>query len=443
MPTNIRTVTISNKQDDKSISFSSLDGGFNFSVNPKADIDFDLQQIQLDYMLVDFLLDLYTNGSVEVYLDGAVLNYDQIRDLKYINVSMVIGTIASILDEGSLVESNVNSIDFVGLGVTASTGAANKITVTIPGSNLQNAYDRSASGSKNIGLAAGAGEGIRIRDNAVPIGTDLFAIQDSAGTINYLAINSTGISVTGNISILQNNELRLLDVSNFYVGFKPPVLVASQIWTLPAADGAAGRFLQTNGAGVLSWALPTYETGTTPADVANAAAFGVATTFSRSDHIHRGVFSIQDAAAAALYGAVTLTGGLDIALNQVGQNITIYSTGPSFTTNPVSTTNADLTTIATIPITDDIVVEIEVYIVARRTNSADRAGYIRRAVVYREAAGAATIQGSVDTPLTRESDASWNCTLVASGNSILVRVQGAVGHDINWKSRYINILEVG
>ena len=49
-------------------------------------------------------------------------------------------------------------------------------------------------------------------------------------------------------------RLKALAGSN-YVGFRAPdSITASQVFTLPAADGAASDFLKTNGAGALGWA---------------------------------------------------------------------------------------------------------------------------------------------------------------------------------------------
>jgi len=50
-------------------------------------------------------------------------------------------------------------------------------------------------------------------------------------------------------------DIRLGDAnSSHYVGFKAPATVSSSlVWTLPAADGSANQFLQTNASGVLSW----------------------------------------------------------------------------------------------------------------------------------------------------------------------------------------------
>jgi hypothetical protein len=50
-------------------------------------------------------------------------------------------------------------------------------------------------------------------------------------------------------------DLKLGDAdSSHYVGFKAPATVGSNlVWTLPATDGSANQFLQTNASGVLSW----------------------------------------------------------------------------------------------------------------------------------------------------------------------------------------------
>ena len=50
-------------------------------------------------------------------------------------------------------------------------------------------------------------------------------------------------------------DLKLGDAdSSHYVGFKAPATVGSNlVWTLPATDGSANQFLQTNASGVLGW----------------------------------------------------------------------------------------------------------------------------------------------------------------------------------------------
>jgi hypothetical protein len=77
--------------------------------------------------------------------------------------------------------------------------------------------------------------------------------------------------------------------------------------------------------------------------------------------------------------------------------------------------------------------------VGRRTDAADRAGYVREAVVYREAGGGATLQGTVSTPFTRESDAGWNATIDVSGNNAILTVEGDAGQTVNWRVCYTTV----
>lgn len=103
----------------------------------------------------------------------------------------------------------------------------------------------------------------------------------------------------------------------------------------------------------------------------------------------------------------------------------------------VTTTTVAVTTLVTIAIPDDTVVLIDVEILARQTNGAGRATYIRRAVVFREATGPATLEGAVDSPFTRESDTPWDATIVVDGgNNALVEVTGQATKEINWEAFY-------
>lgn len=91
-------------------------------------------------------------------------------------------------------------------------------------------------------------------------------------------------------------------------------------------------------------------------------------------------------------------------------------------------------TVDTVAIPDDTVVMLEMTAVGRRTDSPDRAGYVRRAVIYREGGGNAVIQGTLDSPLTRESDTVWNARIVVSGTSALIQVRGETGETVKWKA---------
>ena len=88
-------------------------------------------------------------------------------------------------------------------------------------------------------------------------------------------------------------DIRLGDAdSTNYVGFKAPATVGSNlVWTLPATDGSANQFLQTNASGVLSWGTADVSSampltgGTFTGDVTfDGATAGRDIVFDRSDN---------------------------------------------------------------------------------------------------------------------------------------------------------------
>ena len=106
-------------------------------------------------------------------------------------------------------------------------------------------------------------------DNAAGAGANLYlaggfglttagSVVLGAGVNNYLSIDDGGW-----VSVINSSALRWFDSSGLnYVGFQAPATVPfSLIWTLPAADGLAGQFLWTDGAGTLSWVTNRINTG--------------------------------------------------------------------------------------------------------------------------------------------------------------------------------------
>jgi hypothetical protein len=99
-------------------------------------------------------------------------------------------------------------------------------------------------------------------------------------------------------------------------------------------------------------------------------------------------------------------------------------------TAATQTTTATTTSLYTLAIPDNSMAAIDVVVIARATASADRAYYTIRAGVYRNAAGAATILGSVVQTST-ESVAGWDATITVSGNNAIVSVT-STAVTINW-----------
>ena len=103
----------------------------------------------------------------------------------------------------------------------------------------------------------------------------LATLDHSANTVNWLdsTVSITGLSTTATGTVLTLSDSSLTSSVNLilqnqkeirfsettangvnYVGFKAPAsLSADKIWILPSADGTAGQFLKTDGAGNLSF----------------------------------------------------------------------------------------------------------------------------------------------------------------------------------------------
>jgi len=83
-------------------------------------------------------------------------------------------------------------------------------------------------------------------------------IMMQGDTIDQAAIPDASVTpskISGS-NFAFSGDLRLKDADgSHYVGFASPTTVSTnKVWTLPAADGSASQYLQTNGSGVLGWA---------------------------------------------------------------------------------------------------------------------------------------------------------------------------------------------
>ena len=91
-------------------------------------------------------------------------------------------------------------------------------------------------------------------------------IMMQGDTIDQAAIPDASVtpSKISGTNFAFSGDLRLKDADgSHYVGFASPTTVSTnKVWTLPAADGSASQYLQTNGSGVLSWATVSIGGGT-------------------------------------------------------------------------------------------------------------------------------------------------------------------------------------
>jgi len=94
----------------------------------------------------------------------------------------------------------------------ATDGSANQALITDGSGNLsfgaavgttdlQGAYDNSTATDRTVVLNGAASEGVNIRDNATPIGSNLFEVTDNAGTTEFLSVDASGVTVTGKLTV--------------------------------------------------------------------------------------------------------------------------------------------------------------------------------------------------------------------------------------------------
>jgi hypothetical protein len=172
-------------------------------------------------------------------------------------------------------------------------------------------------------------------------------IVEDAGTETQLIL-ATGASGTervridasGNVGIGTATPLAKLDVSGKfileastpgagYAGFAAPAsMTTSTIWTLPAADGASGTMLSTNGAGILSWASAS--AGATSFLSGSAAAPGWAVTGNTNTGLFSAASNTISFSAGGTEGLRVLasSGAVDyVTLAPGGVSTTQISTG--------------------------------------------------------------------------------------------------------------------
>jgi len=109
--------------------------------------------------------------------------------------------------------------------------------------------------NKTIALGSNTVSGTLAEFNTAVTDANLASLEGSETLTNKTL--SSAVATTA-FTLNATAELRLADTdSTHYVGFKAPgTVTTNKIWTLPAADGAAGQVLTTDGSGVFSFSTP-------------------------------------------------------------------------------------------------------------------------------------------------------------------------------------------
>lgn len=111
-------------------------------------------------------------------------------------------------------------------------------------------------------------------------------------------------------------------------------------------------------------------------------------------------------------------------------------------TAEVQTTDATADVVLdNVTLLDENTYHVEAFVVGVESDGSNRASYHIAATVYRTGAGGATLQGTVTSMHTQESDATWVATLKVNANDIRVVVTGVAATTIEWGTtlKYMNM----
>lgn len=122
---------------------------------------------------------------------------------------------------------------------------------------------------------------------------------------------------------------------------------------------------------------------------------------------------------------------VDVGDFQQGQIVTTALNARSVIAAKTTTTDATLTNAASVTLVDNSVELIEVFILARKTDGTDRAGYKIQGVFYRQGGGAVQL-GTTKIDLEEESEISYDVDFAVSGNDVKVQVTGVAATSIDW-----------
>jgi hypothetical protein len=124
-----------------------------------------------------------------------------------------------------------------------------------------------AAGSNQNSFRFYLNNGVTAAASSAPGTNNILGLAITPVGVGILTSTPTeALEVGGNIRIggassVGKVMLNDLDNTNYVTIQAPSVVTANPIWTLPAADGASGTMLATNGSGGLSWAAITGGTG--------------------------------------------------------------------------------------------------------------------------------------------------------------------------------------
>ena len=206
--------------------------GFTLGINPEVE--------QNTFVYIDGVYqqkNTYSTSGTTLTFSTAPPNGTSVEVMSMTATNSIVGTVS---------DNAITTAKIADNAVTTAKIASSQITVAKMAANSVDS-DQYVDGSIDT---------VHIADDQVT-GAKLANNIDIAGTLDVtgLLTADASVSVTGNVDILAQGDLRLQDsAGGQYVAMQAPAtLSASYTITLPVNDGDANQVLATNGSGVTSW----------------------------------------------------------------------------------------------------------------------------------------------------------------------------------------------
>ncbi len=288
------------------------------------------------------------------------------------------------LDSGILASSVLTTAS--GIALSSVTNPTANVAFTFPsgGANTSTPGDTFAlttgtGGTNTGGGTAGAGGGLTFTTGAGGTGSGggtgiggpggglTFNLGNGGGgssggtggnggsmTVNLGSAGSAGTNGTAGSLLVKNGPIGLAGTTSGTVSIQPAATAGTWTWTVPTSAGTSGQFLQTNGAGVTTWAaagtgtvtsvgLSGFTTGifsTTGSPVTSSGTLAVTIAGTSGGIPYFSATNTLSSTAALTNHGLLLGGGAGAAVTALGVGTTgtvltgVSGANPAFTATP-------------------------------------------------------------------------------------------------------------
>ena len=326
------------------------------------------------------------------------------------------GLVVGLWDDRGVYDASTNLFPAAGgSGVAGAIKKGDIFTISVPGTLG--------------GHVVAAGDVVRaLADDPAQVDAS-WAIAEN--NIGYVPENSVNKNTENGYVGLLAWAIQFRNLANTFTSSLRNAATAARIYTFPDKDitvaglddvalkeTAADKNTENGYVGLLAWAIQFRNLANTfTSSLRNAATAARIYTFPDKDITVAGLDDIPATTAALPDSA--------------GKRYVTEAEKALLATTTKGTAQTTLTTnetIATIAIPDDTTLFFKIYVRGRTSTPGNSGGYEITATVSRTSGGPAVLAGGISLPVgVMESDFTWVCELVVSGNNAVLQGHGATG----------------